>query len=60
MKAEKYHHLDFSVHDGSDRIYQPVHWFQFADDAAIITSGERRTKSYLIALQGGANGQTLL
>ena len=60
IKAEKYQHLGFSVHDGSDPMFQPVHWFQFADDVALLLAVKRRTKSYLIALQGGANGQTLL
>ena len=60
IKAERYQNLGFSVHDGSDRMFQQVHWIQFADDAAIISSGVKRTKSYLIALKGGANGETLL
>ena len=47
IKAEKYQHLGFSVHDGSDRMFQPVHWFQFADDAAVITSGEKENQILL-------------
>ena len=47
IKAEKYQHLGFSVHDGSDRMLQPVHWFQFADDAAVITSGEKENQILL-------------
>ena len=43
MKAEKYQyqHLGFSVHDGSNRMSQPEHWFQFAVDAAIISIDEK-------------------
>ena len=28
-------------------MFQPVHWFQFADDAAVITSGEKENQSLL-------------
>ena len=44
FKAEKYQHLGFSVHDRSSRMFQPVHWFQFADDAAIIPSAEKENQ----------------
>ena len=37
VKQEKYNQLGFSPHDENDRFFHPVHWFQFADDAAVIT-----------------------
>ena len=47
ITAEKYKHLGFSVHDENDRMFQPVRWFQFADDAAVITSGEKENQILL-------------
>ena len=47
IKTEKYQHLGFSVHDRSDRLFQPVHWFQFADDAVVVTSGEKENQILL-------------
>ena len=47
VKQEKYNQLGFSLHDETDRLFQPVHWFQFADDAAVITTNERENKSLL-------------
>ena len=41
IKQEKYTDLGFSSHDASDRLFHPIHWFQFADDAAVVTSDER-------------------
>ena len=41
IKAEKFKQLGFSTFDNSDCLFHPVHWFQFADDAAVITSGEK-------------------
>ena len=38
VKQEKYNQLGFSPHDGNDRLFHSVHWFQFADDAAVITT----------------------
>ena len=34
----------------------PIHWFQFADDAAVLVAKKKKIKSYLIASQYGANG----
>ena len=39
IKAEKSKQLGFSTFDNSDCLFHPVHRFQFADDAAVITSG---------------------
>ena len=47
IKSDKYKQLGFSPHDGNDRMFQPVHWFQFADDAAVVTSGERENQLLL-------------
>ena len=47
IKAEKYKQLGFSPHDQNDRMFQPVHWFQFADDAAVITSNEKENQLLL-------------
>ena len=40
-KAEQFKQLGFSTSENSDCLFHPVHWFQFADDAAVITSGEK-------------------
>jgi len=47
IKAEKFQDPGFSVHNGSGRMFQPVHWFQFADDAAVIISGEKENQFQL-------------
>ena len=41
IKAEKFKQLGFSTSENSDCLFHPVHWFQFADDAAVITNGEK-------------------
>ena len=40
IKQEKYKQLGFSPHDEHDRLVNPVHWFQFSDDAAVVTTNE--------------------
>ena len=40
IKAEKFKQVGFSGHDGTNHLFNPVHWFQFADDAAVISSTE--------------------
>ena len=47
IKQEKYAQLGFSPHDSSDRLFHPIHWFQFADDAAVMTSDERENQLLL-------------
>ena len=47
VKQDKYKQLGFSPHDGNDRLFNPVHWFQFADDAAVVTSDERANQFLL-------------
>ena len=46
-KQEKYNQLGFSPHDETDQLFHPVHWFQFADDAAVITTNERENQLLL-------------
>ena len=47
IKTEKYQQLGFSPHDENDRMFQPVYWFQFADDAAVVTSGGKENQLLL-------------
>ena len=47
IKQEKYKQLGFSPHDENDCLFHPVHWFQFADDAAVITTNERKNQLLL-------------
>ena len=42
IKQEKYNQFGFSPYDENDRLFHPVHWFQFADDAAVITTNEKK------------------
>ena len=45
IKQEKYKQLGFSTHDSTDRLFNPIHQFQFADDAAVVTTDERKINS---------------
>ena len=47
IKQEKYKQLGFSTHDATDRLFKPIHWFQFADDAAVVTTDERENQLLL-------------
>ena len=47
IKQEKYNQFGFSPHDENDRLFHPVHWFQFADDAAVTTTNERENQLLL-------------
>ena len=47
IKAEKFKQLAFSGHDGTNHLFNPVHWFQFADDAAVTSSTERENQLLL-------------
>ena len=42
IKAEKYRHFGFSF-----KLLNPIHWFQFADDAAVITGQESENQHLL-------------
>ena len=44
IRQEKYKQLGFSSHDTTDRLFNPIHWFQFADDAAAVTTDERENQ----------------
>ena len=44
IRQEKYKQLGFSTHDENDRLFNPTHWFQFADDAAVVTTDERENQ----------------
>ena len=35
VRQEKYKQLGFSTYDKLDCLFTPVHWFQFADGAAL-------------------------
>ena len=47
IKQEKYKQFGFSPHDENDRLFHPIHWFQFADDAAVVTTNERENQLLL-------------
>ena len=47
VKQEKYNQLGFSPHNDSDPLFHPFHWFQFADNAAFITTNERENQLLL-------------
>jgi len=47
IKQEKYKQFGFSPHDEIDRLFHPVHLFQFADDAAVVTTNERENQLLL-------------
>ena len=47
IKQEKYKQLGFSSHDATDRLFNPIHWFQFAGDAAVVTTDERENQLLL-------------
>jgi hypothetical protein len=42
IKAEKYHQFGFSF-----KLLNPIHWFQFPDDAAVITGQESENQHLL-------------
>ena len=43
IKSEKYRQFGFSLN-----FLNPIHWFQFADDAAVILSGQESENQHLI------------
>ena len=46
ITQEKYKQFGFSPHDENDRLYNPIHWFQFVDDAAVVTKYENKKINY--------------
>ena len=47
IRQEQYKQLGFSSHDKLDCLFKPIHWFQFADDAAVLTTNERENQLLL-------------
>ena len=47
IRQEKYKQLGFSANNKLDCLFQPLHWFQFADDAAVVTTNERENQLLL-------------
>ena len=47
IKQEKYKQFSFSPHDENDRLFHPIQWFQFAGDAAVVTTNERENQVLL-------------
>ena len=47
VRQEKYKQLGFSTHDQLYCLFTPVHWFQFADDAAVISTNEQENQLLL-------------
>ena len=47
IRQKKYQQLGFSAYDKLDCLFKPVHWFQFADDAAVVTTNERENQLLL-------------
>ena len=43
----KYKQHGFSSHDAADRLFNPIHWFQFADDAAVVITDEHENQLLL-------------
>ena len=44
VKAEKYRQFGFSCNTSSDTSFMPLHWFQCADDAAVISGQEQENQ----------------
>ena len=47
IKDEKFRQFGYSNNNDSGLSFRPVHWFQFADDAAVITGQERENQLLL-------------
>ena len=58
IKSESYAQLGFWKFNKSGIPCKPIHWFQFADDAAIISSQEKKNQILLIIIASryGVNG----
>ena len=46
-RQEKYKQLGFCTHDKLDCLFKLVHWFQFADDADVISTNEQENQLLL-------------
>ena len=47
IKVEKYSQFGFSTSHGPGSSFVPIHWFQFADDAAVISGQEQENQILL-------------
>ena len=47
VKSDKYKQLGFSPVSERNTMFNPVHWCQFADDAAVITTNEKENQLLL-------------
>ena len=47
IKVEKYSQFGFSPSHGPGSSFIPIHWFQFADDAAVISGQEQENQILL-------------
>ena len=47
IKAEKYNQFGFSTSYGPRSSFVPLHWFQFADDAAVLSGQEQESQLLL-------------
>ena len=50
IKEESYSQFGFSTSYGSRSSFVPIHWFQFADDAAVISGHEQENQILLNCL----------
>ena len=57
---EKYMQLGLFTQYELDCLFTPVHWFQFAGDAAVISAYEQKNQLVLIALPNGVTGKIRL
>ena len=48
IKAEKFRQIGFSDLDGMNHLFDLVHWFHLADDAAAVSSTERSKENQLL------------
>ena len=58
IESQKYRQLGFWNTIENGITLNPLHWFQFADDAAVISGGEKENQILLIALLFGVDGPT--
>jgi hypothetical protein len=57
IKSEKYRQLGLWKSSGNGIPLNPIHWFQFADDAAAVSGQEKEIQiCSSIALQSGVSG----
>ena len=57
IKDEKFLQFGYSNNNDSELPFRPVHWFQFADDAAVITGQERENQLLLNCFLSGVSGR---